>query len=187
MSYLSQDLAPLLAALLVASIAWFVRTQNTARARRRIRQLDQAAELIDVHARMLERFLDDPAAPIALKRVLLACSDAAADRNAVGKLIAWAASRSLHQPVDTDEIRALADALDYLRTSRPDLAEDFATAVMTAVAGASLRWPENAELFDCAFPRLMTTPRRDVAIAVTAASLRPGIPFSMRHAGTAVA
>lgn len=187
MMHLTQNLSPVLAALLIATVAWFARTHAGTHACRRLRQLNQAAELLDAHARALERFLDDPAAPDALKRILLSCSDAVADRDALGKLIAWAASRPLEQPADTDETRSASDALACLASHRPDLAEDFATAVMTAVAGASLRWPESAALFDSAFARLVATPRRDVAVAVTAAAFRAGAPFSLRHAAPAAA
>ncbi len=187
MTPLVQDLSPLLAALLVVTVAWFVRTWAGARSRRRLWELHEAAEFLDTHARALERFLDDPAAPTVLKRLLLSCSDTATDREAVGKLIAWAASRPLDQPADMEQVGAASDALTRVAAHRPELAEDFAIAVMTAVAGGSLRWPESAALVDSAFMRLATIPKHDVAIAVTAASLRAGAPFSLRQAAPAAA
>jgi hypothetical protein len=43
-----------------------------------------------------------------------------------------------------------------------------------------LRWPESAALVEYAFPRLLTTPKRDAAIAVTVTRFRSGVPFSVR-------
>jgi hypothetical protein len=132
------------------------------------------------HAATLERFLDDPAAPAELKRLLIGCSDAMADKETAEKFVRWAATRPLNEPVDTEDSRATERALAEMRGHRPDLVDDFATAAFTAVISASLRWPETADSFEKAFPRLVATPRRDVAIACTAISFRTGVPFSIK-------
>jgi hypothetical protein len=127
---------------------------------------------------LLERFLDDEAAPSELKHLLIEFSDVMSQPEAVGKLTEWAAGRPFDQPLDTEETRAVGAMVTALRNRNLDLAGRFDAAVITAVAGASLRWPESAALFDCTFPRLVTTPKRDVAIAVTVTRFRPGMPFS---------
>lgn len=179
---LTQYLSPTLAALLIVTVGWFVRARASAKAHRRLLQLREAAELLDAHARALERFLHDHDSPASLKRLLIACSDAAVDREMVGKLMAWAACHPLDQPVDTEEARSVREALAGLGARRPDLVEAFSVAVMTAVAGGSLHWPESADMADWALPRLAATPGRDVAVAVTAARLRSDAPFSVRRA-----
>ena len=182
-----QSLSPILAASIVAALVWFLREQSTRTTLIRTRQLQQASEFLEIHATALERVLDDPKAPIELKKLVISVSDAMSDRNIVEKLAEWASNRALAQPVDTDESRAIDDILAPLRSSRPDLVEIFVKVVVTAVAGASLRWPESAAMFEQAFPRLMTTPKCDVAIAATATSLRPLGPFSLRPSVPAMA
>jgi hypothetical protein len=84
-------------------------------------------------------------------------------------------------------MKAVGAAIADLRSRRPDLVEEFDTAILTAVGGANLRWPESAALFESIFPRIVTTPKRDAAIAVTVTRLRPGALFSIRPAPGAVA
>lgn len=184
---LAQNLSPILVAAFVAAIAWSLRVQSARRAVVRARQLALASEILEKHAVALELILDDPTAPVELKKLAIAVSDAMSDRTVVEKIVEWGSARPLDQPMDTEETRAIDRILAPLRSSRPDLVDSFGTAVVTAVAGASLRWPESAGLFEQVFPRLMTTPGRDVAIAATATSLRPHGPFSVRPAVSAVA
>lgn len=165
---------------MVAVVAWFFRMQSNWRAAKRTRQLNQAAELLDQHALLLERFLDDRASPSDLKRLLITVSDTMTERDAVRRFAKWASERPLTEPPSNEDTRATEAALTALRGHRPDLADDFTTALLTVVSGALMSWPESAELLEKAFPRLLGTPRRDVAIAVTATRFRPGVPFSMK-------
>jgi hypothetical protein len=177
---LAQDLSPILAMVIGSAAAWYARSQAAARTTDRVRRLNEAADLLDLHARSLERFLDDKAAPVELKRLLLDFSDIMGEREAVVRLAEWASTRPFEEPIDTEETRVISEAVANLRSHRLDLVERFDAAIITAVAGASLRWPESAALFEAAFPRLVTTPKRDVAIAVTVTRLRTGMPFSLR-------
>jgi hypothetical protein len=186
-TYLLQNLSPLLAGVIIATVTWFARAQRGARFSRRAEQLKQSKEALEVHAAALERFLDDPAPARELKRLLISVSDAVADRETVMKMTEWFASRSIQEPLDNEETRLIDRALATLRERRPDLVEDFSTSILTAIVGSCLRWPESAAMIEHAFPRLVTTPKRDVTIAVTATRLRPGAPFSMRPAMPAVA
>ena len=112
--------------------------------------------------------------------MLLRFSDVMNERETVRKLTDWATMRKVEQSTDTDETTAISAALETLRRRDPDLADKFDAAVITAVAGASPRWPESAALFETAFPRLMFTPKRDAAVAVTATHLQPGMPYSIK-------
>lgn len=187
MTMFTYDLSPLLAAALITVIVWFVRDQSRKKNDERVRQLDEAAQLLDRHAEALERFLSASAPPRELKALLINFSDAMADKGVVEKVAAWAASRPFKAPVESQEADELCGLLAKLHTTRPDLSEDFAMAIVTASMGASLRWPKSAALFDQMFPRLATTPKRDVVIAVTATGFRSGVPFSLRPSVDAMA
>ena len=181
MTFLGQDLSPFLGAILIAAVIWFIRMNASNRATERVRQLREAAELLGAHTLVLKRFLDDPAPDAELKRLLIWFSDAMVDREIVERLAEWSASRDASRPLEeTDESRRIEQSLAFLREKHPTLADDFAMAIFTAAAGACLRWPESAALFDQAFSRLAITPRRHVAIALTAKSLRGDVPFSLR-------
>ena len=184
---LMQSLSPILATAIIAAMAWFLRTQGASKADIRTHQLALAKECLDKHAAALEQILEDPHAPIELKRLTITVSDALSDRTIVAKLAEWGVARPADQPMDTEETRAIDAILVPLRISHPDLVESFGSLVVTAVAGASLRWPESAVLFAQVFPRLMTTPKRDVAIAATATSLWPNGPFSLKPTVPALA
>jgi hypothetical protein len=181
------DPAPYLALTLVAAVGWYVRKQRSARSEVRLRQLADAEELLRMHATSLERFLDDPDAPRELKGLLIDFSDSMNEPEVVQNLAEWIAARRLDRPIETDEMKAVGAAIAELRSRRPDLVEEFDTAIITAVSGANLRWPESAALFESVFPRIVATQKRDVAIAVTVTRLRPGVLFSIRPTPTAMA
>jgi hypothetical protein len=181
-----QHASPVVIMMLMAGLGFFVRMQAAEKSRTQVAQLVEAAELLESHARALETFLDDPLPSLDLKRLLLSFSDAMADRGIVAKLTEWAASRPLDQSLDSEETLAVQGALDAVRAERSDLVENFTVAVLTAALGASLRWPESAALFSRAFPRMVTTPQRDIVIAVTGARLRLDVPFSVRPAAEAM-
>jgi hypothetical protein len=188
MILLNQDLSPFLIAIIIAWGAWFFRMRAKHRADDRVRQLLEAAELLKSHADALGRFLDAPApAPDAdLKRLLIWFSHAMADRVIVEKLTEWSASRDFAQPMEeTEETIQIQRSLNFLREHHPDLGDDFSTAIFTAASGACLRWPESAALFDRAFSRIATAPKRDLVIAIAAKNFHPEIPFSLRPALTA--
>lgn len=187
MTMFSYDLSPLLAAVLVTAVLWFVRDRSHRKNAARVRQLDEAAELLGQHAEATERFLGATVAPRELKALLIEFSDAMADKGVVERMAAWAASRPFKAPVESEEADEFSAILARLHESRPDLSEDFAMAILTAAMGASLRWPKSAMLFDQMFPRLATTPKRDVVIAVTATGFRADVPFSLRPAVDAIA
>jgi hypothetical protein len=186
MILLNQDLSPFLAAIMVATVAWFFRTKANDRAAERNSQLEEAARLLNFHAETLERFLASAMPDAELKRLLIWFSDSMADRNIVRKLTQWSASRDFARPLeDTEETRHIMKSINFLREHHPDLADDFSASIFSAAAGACLRWPESAAMFGQAFSRIVTTPRRDLVIAITATNLRPDLPFSLGPALTA--
>jgi hypothetical protein len=182
-----QDPSPVVIMALMMLLALFIRMRAAEKSRAHVLQLTEAADLLETHARSLEAFLDDPASPVILKRLLLTFSDAMADRAIVEKLGEWAASRPFDQPIESEEATEVQASLEALRGLRPALVENFTTTVLTAATGASLRWPESAALFSRAFPRMIGTPKRDIAIAVTATRLGFGTPFSVRSPAAAMA
>jgi hypothetical protein len=180
MTDIAEMVLALLFILLASVVTWHARTQAAHFTVARTKQLDEAADLLNLHARSLQRFLSDPDAPYELSALLVEFSDVMCEREAVARLSEWAVNRPFEQPMDTEETQALSAIVTDLRARNIDLAERFDAAVITAVAGASLRWPESAALFALTFPRLLFTPKRDVAIAVTVTHLRSGMPFSLK-------
>jgi hypothetical protein len=142
----------------------------------RVRQLNEAAALLDAHAECLERLLMDPGVPDALKDSLLKFGDSIADRATVGRMATWLADRPSGEPVASESADELAALVDDLTRDRRDLADSFVTAVVTGAYGACLRWPETAALFEQITSKMAATPRRDVAVAATVGSLRHALP-----------
>jgi hypothetical protein len=181
MQTVAEYAAPILAAIIVASGAWYRRMNANSRSTRRTRQLQQAADMLAVHERALAEFLDDPGAPAGLKKLLIEVSDALSDREVVRRVSEWASSRPVNEPAALSEDAAAIEVeLASLRRSHPDLAEKFDNCLLAGVAGACLRWPETAARFEVSFPNLAVTSRRDATIAATAAGFRLGIPFSLK-------
>jgi hypothetical protein len=181
-----QNLSPILIAVIIAAVFWFVRTKAGSQAAERVRQLSEAAELLKAHSVALGRFLDAPQPDAELKRLLVWFSDAMADRAVVEKLTRWSATRDFAQPLEeTEETVLIQKSWNFLRDRCPDLGEDFSVAIFTAAAGACLRWPESAVMFDRAFSRIATAPKRHLVIAMAAKNFRSDIPFSLGPALTA--
>jgi hypothetical protein len=182
----NQDMSPVLIAIIIASVAWFARFTASNQAAQRTRQLSEAAELLSSHAEALGRFLDAPEPDADLKRLSVWFSDAMADRSTVERLTKWSASRDFSQPLEeTEETVHIQKSLNFLRERHPDLVDDFTMAIFTAAAGACLRWPESAAMFDRAFSRIATAPRRHLVMAIAAKNFRPELPFSIGPALTA--
>jgi len=107
------------------------------------------------------------------------------DRGATERLTGWGQNRTFEALVDAQETLLVEEELALPRQSEPELADCFDTAIIAAVAAASLRWPESAARFEEAFPRMMTLPRRGAVIATVVTRLRPGPLFSVRPADAA--
>lgn len=156
----------------VVAIFLAARAVQHARTTRRVRQLDDAAELLRRHADALEQVLTDHEAPTDLKILLLRFSDLMADRNAAHEFAQWLSARPLSSPLDSEEIRAIDETLSRLVVTRPDLADAFVSGVLAALFGAFLRWPECAAMLDRVGPSVAATRGRGVGVAVTAMSFR---------------
>ena len=187
MSLIVQDLLSAAVIAVAAVVTWHLRTQAADRHHQRVRQLNEAADFLAMHVRDMALFLEHPAATAHLKALLMRCSAVLEDREAAERLTGWAASRTFEALADAQETRAIDEELSLLRRSEPDLADCFDTAIVAAVAAASLRWPESAARFEAAFPRMMATPRRDAAIVAAVTRLEPGPLFSVRPVGATAA
>ena len=161
------DLAPVFAGVIVASAVWYMRVRVSLQSRQRVWQLEQAADLLLVHNKLLERFLDAPSAPVELKRLVISFSDLMTDREMVREIAEWASKRPFDRPEETEETRSIQDLLSRMGS---DLVEDFGVLIVSAVVGAALRWDESAALIETAFPRLVAAPQRNMAV-VAAASI----------------
>jgi hypothetical protein len=166
--------------LLAFACLELVRSKSAAR----VRQLNEAAALLNTHAECLERLLSDPAVPDALKDSLAKFGDSIADRATVGRMATWLADRPFGEPVASQSADELAALVDDLTRDRRDLADGFVTAVVTGAFGACLRWPETAALFEQITSKMAATPRRDVAVAATVGSLRHTIQRSRVQAAS---
>lgn len=180
----SQNLWPALVCILVTVISWSWLVERRNRSAARVMQLRDAATYLKQHGAALESFLSDPDAPLQLKQLLLMVSDAMSDREIVDLLARWAATSQFDADVESAESKDMLDQLRGLQDQRPDLFDHFIIGVATAIAGATLRWPETAAIAERMFGRLATTPQRD-AIIVTVTKFRPNGPFSMRPATAA--
>ncbi len=150
----------------------------------RTRQLNEAAALLNAHAKCLGRLLIDPAVPNALKDSLLTFGDSIADRATVGRMATWLADRPFGEPMVSESADELAALVDDLMRDRRDLADGFVTAVVTGAFGACLRWPETAALFEQITSKMAATPRRDFAVAATVGSLRQTLPLGRAQAAS---
>ena len=170
LSFLDASVIAMGAAL--TAVIWWLRTQSRAESVKRIAQLSDAAELLELHAAALDRFPNDPAAPVELKARLLIVSDALAEREVVKRLVEWEKAQPFGVSVNTPETIDLELALDHLRAIRPDLAQDFVHGVATAALGGLLRWPETAaKCLSKSQPGCIAQPKREAVVAVMAAKL----------------
>ena len=170
-----QDVGFLSFACVAVAFIWYLRVHARSQNRVRIRQLNEAADLLRLHARMLEKFLGDPAPSRDMKAFLLRFSSAMTDSELVYRLAECLSQLPLEVPDESAETRDLQTSLDALRQTHPDLAQAYATAVLAGVSGAVLRWQKTAALFDSVGSHIAANPQREVAVAVTtAASLRSG-------------
>jgi hypothetical protein len=162
---------PLLAG---AASAWFLGARLAAhgRALRRAAQRAEAEGLLARHGAVLRRFLADPATPEVLQRLLLVYSDAMQEQDIVVRLARGAVAGHVTRMPDAIEYQDLAQAAQRLALARPDLAEDFARAMTTALLAALLRCTEAAAVTDAVLAAFATTPQRELTFAVTAARLR---------------
>jgi hypothetical protein len=182
------DLAGALLAA-IGLVAVFVSKRDSSREKteQRIRELNEAAELLAQHASALRRFLDDPASPAELKALLIHCSDAMSDRSVDREFGAWLVERPLNAPDESEETRVLVNAFSKLPDAHPDLAAAFVEAITTAVMAALLRWPEDAPSIERVAPRIAISPARNVSLAVTATKLRSASGLGFRPTSAAMA
>jgi hypothetical protein len=155
------------------------------RSRKRVWQLEQAAELLRQHGDNLEQFLCSEDAPPDLKAVLIGFSDALADERVANELaeILCAGQRS-GQSI-TPDVEALMLAVEDLRARHPNLARAFFRAVGSGVAAALFRWPHAARTMEMLTSRMVADPGNELAAAAVGARLRSGIRYGMRPAATA--
>jgi hypothetical protein len=182
-----QDFSPILVGTVVVALVWCVRARAARKSDAATHHLEQAAELLLVHNAAMGRFLDDPDAPSDLKRRMILFSDAMTDRKLVKAMAEWMCSRSLGQSPDTEDVRSIKDHLTAIGGRRPDLVEDFAVGILTSVVGASMRWSDSAAMIEQAFPRLLATPQRDIAVVATASIAKPALAFAMKPMAAAMA
>lgn len=178
----------LVAAICVGLFGYFRARARTESAVRN-RQLEEAADLLEIHAQLLNRFLNDKAAPDTLKRVLIDCSDAMSDRDVVLRFTGWMSSRpmtSMRRDALLDD-KELLNELSRLKISDPNLADDFSRAILTVAVGSLLRWPESAALFEQIGARMAANPKGDIGLAVTAASFRTESSFGLSGQNHAMA
>src|ERR1019366_7770013 len=128
-----ESVIAILAIAAVVAVFLGARAVQFAKTARRVRQLDDAAELLKRHPDALEQVLADRDAPTDLKVLLLRFSDLMADRDAVNDYAQWLSARPLSSPLDSDEIRAIDETLSRLLETRPDLADAFVSGVLTGL------------------------------------------------------
>lgn len=183
---LMQYLPPALTGILAVEILWSWRSERRVRSETRVRQLQQAAELLAAHGTALARILDGDATPRVLKQALVHSSDALTDRSLVLIMAKLLADGERWEALQDDA--EIIEAAESLRRSDPDAFAAFKTAAITGAFSAILRWPESAVFFEEISAKLAADPRRDVDVVVTTSRARnSGLPFGVRASLPAVA
>jgi hypothetical protein len=175
------DMIVLITGALILGCLLSARWSAAQRSERRVTQLREAVELLRQHASCLELFLTAQAAPDELKAALINVNDTMADRDMALQTVKMVTGeqRMLSQE-PSPAIDALMNAFGQLNRSRPDLAEAFTLAVLTAVCSGFLRWPETALRFEAATVGIVQDPRRKAAIVTAeAVRLQTGVPFGL--------
>jgi len=139
---------------------------------KRIENLNKAAELLESHARHLERFLDDPNAPRALKTMLMHFSEAMADREAVCEWVSWMSRQPIELPNQDEATKDVVTLVEKMRREQPQLAQAFSSATVCGAFAAILRWPESAAHFDQSGPVMVADANQEIAVAVHAARMK---------------
>jgi len=145
--------------------------RRVGRHRRRTRDLRTCAELLDQHQASLEKFIQSPDAPTQLKSALLNFSEVTSDREKAHSVVAAMCSGEVRTQRDAEAARSINKALESLRASHPELAQDFDTAVSSAAAAMLFRWAETADLFRDYVTKVITDSRKGKDLFVRAARL----------------
>ena len=141
---------------------------------RKAERLTHAAQNLDTHSGALERFVEDGAAPIQLKEILLHFSGAISHKD-MARQCAHALVADEHASI-SDEARIVMHQLDELRVDRPGLAQAFDVTVLSGLLYMLLRWPETAKVFEEATSRIASDPTRGVGFAAKAARIQSDGP-----------
>ena len=132
------------------------------RARRREQELRLAARALDAHYTAVSKLVDDPALPAEAKALLVTLTEGISRREVAEKLGAAFEDGSMFGKV-TGKPKYFDD-LEKLYRTRPDLAELYQTAVMSALTALFLRWPGNAAIFQRMAVEISTDVRKESAI-----------------------
>lgn len=176
----------LIAAVAVAIMLFFGALLADARRMRGIHEeatLRAATSALREHYDALRR-LDDHAMPSELIDLALSMSKLVNDRRAVDIVVDALRTVSVANDADEDEARVAALFRDLAR-NRPDLAQSFVTAVVTAMAAAVCRWPHSAVTFNPAMIEVVKEPAEETMRVVRFARNKPGsglnlIPAAVR-------
>ena len=161
---------------IVISQAHFYVLRKRERISKHAARLNQAADLLDRHVEAFGLFVDDPASPAELKDILLNFGDAISSEETAHE---FAEIVLAHQPRPSPEQgRFVRDALDGLRSHRPDLADQFLKSVMSGLFYMFLRWPETSNVFEEAATLVATEPNRGIEFAAKSAETQSAKPLA---------
>lgn len=186
MSPMIENAAPYVVVILLGFMAC-VRMQSRRKFLSRLRQLNEAADLLALHASSMELFLSHRDAPVELKRLLLSFSDAVADREVAFRMSEWLATRPFRSAAKNEEAEKIDKLLSDLGQSNPEMRDNFARAIGSAAVGSMLRWPESTKMLQRIGARLAIDPRREVTLAVTVSHLRERNLFTAKDMTPAMA
>ena len=158
--------AMLLGASIVRVMAWAASYHG--RLLRRTKQVLHANELLREHYENLEKFVNDDRVPADLKKMLIGFSDACSDKTLACELVKSMLEndKPKHSSFEVNEIM---QSVDDLHGRYPELAALFDQAISCALMAMILRWDETAEMFDQLVSRLVSNPRREIALAARVA------------------
>lgn len=158
--FFESDLAPLVALASVLCAIFVEVSVNRGRRRRRAIQLKTANDLLKQHFTLLQKFIEEAAAPPKLKERLLIFSDFIADENSFLQVVREVCDPDFKRGNDSEAKGYVRDLLQ-LRAQDTDLAEMFAACIKSGVAAMMLRSSGANDLMEATMARVYSSPRKE--------------------------
>ena len=154
-------------AILASTIALTINKNRVVR--NRTRQIFLAAEMLEQHYEALNIFLSDNDAPFALQKMLIWFSDASADHEAACALTKEIIENSYELKDISPTVQRLLEEMDNLCAAKPELFNVMQICLNAGMMATFLRWQETASMFEQLVTRGTSSPRRELALAASAA------------------
>lgn len=155
-------------------IAYIRSVRRRRKLRHRAQNLRNATFLLTEHYDALERFLSDPASPELARQRLIDLNDIMASEHLSRSFVQLMVDRKQDgsrgkRQAANDDSESIIKVVTQLERHRPDLAEDFHTALAAGVSSMFLRWRGLDKYIVTALPWAAAHRRQDIAVINTVA------------------